>query len=78
MTTSASITTPATGLLSDYQGQELFSVAQAQKILCISRATVWRMVSRGQLDTVLIGDRRLIRRSSIAKLIERGCEVANG
>jgi excisionase family DNA binding protein len=76
MIQGAHMTTSSPAILTDYPGQELFSVSQAQKILCLSRATIWRMIARGQIDAVSVGDRRLIRRSSLAKIIECGCEIA--
>jgi excisionase family DNA binding protein len=71
---SAPIDVGGTDLLTDYAGQELFTIADCQKILNVSRATCWRLVSAGQLQSVQIGGRRLVQRRSLLRLIEVGAE----
>jgi len=60
--------------LANYAGQELFTIADCQKILGLSRATVWRLVGCGQLNSIMVGGRRLVQRHSILRLIEVGAE----
>lgn len=40
--------------------QRLYSLHQAEAALGVSRSTLYRLMERGQLRTVKIGDRRLI------------------
>jgi excisionase family DNA binding protein len=48
----------------------LVSIPQAGKLLGISRANAWRIVNRGDLPAVRIGERRLVARADIAAFIE--------
>jgi len=73
--TSSHLDVTGTDLLADYSGQELFTIADCQKILNVSRATCWRLVSAGQLQSVQIGGRRLVQRRSLLRLIEVGAEL---
>lgn len=42
-----------------------FSIPEAARMLGISRATVYRMLKEGQIQTIKIGSRRLVPASSI-------------
>jgi hypothetical protein len=60
--------------LGNYAGKDLFTIADCQKILGLSRATVWRLVGCGQLDSIMVGGRRMIKRLSLLRVIEVGAE----
>jgi excisionase family DNA binding protein len=45
------------------------SVADTATILSIGKSTVWALVKRGQLETVKLGRRTLVRRRSILRLV---------
>lgn len=62
-------TTPSRQLLAD---EELVSVADTERILSASRTTVAGLIASGDLATVKIGKRRLVRTESIRRLIEAG------
>ena len=47
------------------QIKELISVSSAGEELGVSLSTMWRMIRRGELQTVRIGGRRLVRRSDL-------------
>jgi len=48
------------------------SIREAGSALGVSRSTIYRLMDGGQLETVKIGRRRLVRREAIAALVERG------
>ena len=45
-----------------------FSIAEAATAAGISRATVYRLIDRGELRTVKLGDRRLVPRVELERL----------
>ena len=47
------------------QQGELFSVSEVGLRLHVSLSTVWRMIRRGELQTVKVGARRLVAGSSL-------------
>lgn len=52
----------------------LVTFQTACKQLSISAATGYRLIDRKQLDTVLIGRRRLVKAESVRNLAENGTE----
>ncbi len=48
------------------------SIREAGSALGVSRSTIYRLMECGELETVKIGRRRLVRRETIAALVERG------
>jgi excisionase family DNA binding protein len=57
--------------------QRLLSVVEVGALLGVSRPTVHRLVSSGQLAVVKIGDRTLFRPRDVQALIERSTRRAN-
>lgn len=47
------------GVLSEVgeDGTDLLKVPQVAKMLGVSQPTVWRMIARGELDSILVGAR---------------------
>ena len=45
------------------------SIAQAANASGLSRATLYRMIDRSELDTVKVGGRRLVRVASLKALL---------
>lgn len=52
--------------------QVLFSVRETAGILGIGRTKLYELIGGGQLETVKIGKRRLVRASSIRAIAESG------
>jgi excisionase family DNA binding protein len=52
--------------------EDLVTVEEAGRALGVSRATVWRLIQRGDLPTVRRGGRRLVPASALKKGIRRG------
>src|SRR6185369_7190859 len=50
---------------------QLLTVAEVLAVLRVSRATLWRLTSRGDLPVVRIGDRTLFRPRDVARFVER-------
>jgi excisionase family DNA binding protein len=46
------------------------SIKDAGKLLGLSRTTIYRLIGEGQLETVRIGNRTLIKTASIRSLVE--------
>jgi excisionase family DNA binding protein len=46
-----------------------FSIAEAADAIGISRDTVYRLIQRGEIHSVLVGKRRLIPRASLLQLL---------
>ncbi len=49
---------------------ELLTTVEVAKTLKVSRSTVYQLMSRGELTSVHVGSRRLIRRSDLESFIE--------
>ena len=49
---------------------ELLTTVEVAKTLKVSRATVYKLMQRGELKSVHLGSRRLIRRSDLESFIE--------
>lgn len=47
------------------------SVVEAGAALGVGRSTMWRLIKRGEVDTIRIGDRRLVVTQSLHRLVER-------
>jgi excisionase family DNA binding protein len=45
------------------------SISQAAKALSLGRTTVYKLIEQGQLDTVKIGRRQLVKTASLRALI---------
>jgi len=50
---------------------KIYTVPQAMKILKISDSTLRRIIKLGDLETIRIGSRLLIKETALVKLIER-------
>lgn len=48
-----------------------YSVEEAAKSICISKATVWKLIRIGELKTFKLGSRTLIRADVLASFIDR-------
>ena len=51
---------------------KLYSVRAAAAVLCVGKTTAWKLVNDGTLETVRIGNRRLVRAASLDSLIANG------
>ena len=49
---------------------ELLTTVEVAKTLKVSRSTVYQLMARGELKSVHVGTRRLIRRSDLESFIE--------
>jgi excisionase family DNA binding protein len=65
----------------NFQSQEVrqerrltYSIAEAARMCGVSRATLYRLLARGQLSTVKIGSRRLVPERSIETLLAGGTQ----
>jgi excisionase family DNA binding protein len=47
------------------------SVARAAELVGLGKSTVWKLIADGELETVKIGNKRLVLFASLADLIER-------
>jgi len=54
--------------------QALYRVSNAMKLLDVCRATIYRMVSRGELEIVKVGRATRITSASIDRIINSGKE----
>lgn len=54
----------------------LVSQTEAARLLGVERTTVWRMLKRGELDSVTIGSRRLVTMASLEALVAVACRTA--
>ena len=52
------------------------SPAEAAKALGVSRSTVYRMISSGQLLVVKVGRRTLVAKSALVALLQTGGDVS--
>ena len=48
---------------------ELLTTVETAKALKVSRSTIYRLIETGQLKSVHVGTRRLIRRSDLAEFV---------
>lgn len=56
--------------MEDIRQKETLNIADASKLLGVSRWTIWRAIGAGNLNAVKLGRRTLIRRSDVDKLFE--------
>ena len=56
--------------IQDIRAKENLNIADASKLLGVSRWTIWRAIGSGNLHAVKLGRRTLIRRSDIDRLFE--------
>ncbi|GAB3018959.1 helix-turn-helix domain-containing protein [Spirosoma pulveris] len=56
--------------LDDIRAKENLNIADASKLLGVSRWTIWRAIGSGNLHAVKLGRRTLIRRSDVDRLFE--------
>lgn len=56
--------------IEDIRAKENLNIADASKLLGVSRWTIWRAIGSGNLNAVKLGRRTLIRRSDIDRLFE--------
>lgn len=54
----------------------MFTVDEARRVLGVSRATVWRLIQRGELPSVRRGGRRLVPRSALRVRTRAGRRTA--
>lgn len=57
--------------LSDIRVKDNLNIADASKLLGVSRWTIWRAIGSGNLNAVKMGRRTIIRRSDIDRLFEQ-------
>lgn len=50
-------------------GRMTVSIAEAIRTTSLSQATIYRMIGRGEIDTVKVGTRRLVKMSSLRKIL---------
>jgi len=55
--------------MSEIKSTLLLTVAETAKELRVARSTVYRLISGGELKSIHIGSRRLIRRSDLESFI---------
>jgi excisionase family DNA binding protein len=53
----------------------VYSVGEAARACGLSRATLYRLIASGKLKTVKVGARRLVLRSALDELLEKGAEM---
>lgn len=53
------------------EGQLLLTIAEAAQILRVSRATLFEMLSRGEIRKIKIGRKTLIPRKEIEEYVDR-------
>lgn len=68
-------TTHAPGSYSQRTTEPLLTQADLAEYLNVSRWTVARMISRGDLPAVRVGDRRRFRREDVDAFLERNREA---
>ena len=51
------------------ENTQLLTVLEAAQELRIARSTVYKLMARGELKSVHVGSRRLIRRSDLAEFV---------
>ncbi|WP_417618123.1 helix-turn-helix domain-containing protein [Parasphingorhabdus sp.] len=56
---------------------QLVSIAVSCQLLSLGRTTIYRLISQGQLETVKIGRRTLVKMESIKFLISEGAPSSN-
>ncbi len=56
--------------IEDIRAKENLNIADASKLLGVSRWTIWRAIGSGNLHAIKLGRRTLIRRSDIDRLFE--------
>lgn len=56
--------------LEEIRAKEVMNIADASRLLGVSRWTLWRAISSGSLHAVKLGRRTLIRRTDIDRLFE--------
>jgi excisionase family DNA binding protein len=61
--------------LEDHMDNVLISIPEAGKMLSVGRSTLYRLIGDGQLETVKIGRRTLIRVTSIRALAGEASEA---
>lgn len=57
--------------IEDIRAKENLNITDAGKLLGVSRWTIWRAISAGNIHAVKLGRRTLIRRSDIDRLFDR-------
>ena len=57
--------------MEDVKARENLNIADASRLLGVSRWTIWRAIGAGSLNAVKLGRRTLIRRSDIDRLFDR-------
>lgn len=63
--------------VSPVDGKLLCSIKEATALLGVGRTSIYEMISRGQIASLRLGSRRLIKMSSLIALINQaGGEVA--
>lgn len=50
-------------------GPMTVSIAETIRATSLSQATIYRMIGRGEIDTVKVGGRRLVKMSSLRKIV---------
>jgi excisionase family DNA binding protein len=60
-----------TGSVSPIDGKLLCSIKEATTLLGVGRTSIYEMMSRGQIASLRLGSRRLIKMSSLVALVEQ-------
>ena len=55
----------------------LMTVAEATRLLCISRSFLYELIGRGELESFKIGRARRVSRASVVQLLDR-CREERG
>ena len=55
--------------------RKLISISEAAKSLGLGRTTIYRLIKAGELESVRIGSRRLLKVESIRRIIEQGASL---
>lgn len=73
----ASVMAMTTGLPSRPIEPDLLDLSEIAQRLNVSRTTIWRLAKRGDIRTVRIGNRTLVPRTELQRLIADGTGVAS-
>ncbi len=71
---STSARESATAVRQSFEPEPLaYSIAETCRVVGVGKTTVYELIAAGQLESVMIGRRRLIKAASLKQLLETGC-----